>query len=147
MKRRDLYTRLMYARENAFYGRAAYYLLKFLGAEIPLSVKLGEDCLLVHGGYGVVVHPDTTIGNRVKIYPGVTLGRADIYKPAQESKFVKIEVDDDVILSPGVKVLGGQGVLRIGRGAVVGANAVLLESVGEGEMWAGVPAKKIGNRE
>jgi len=36
--------------------------------------------------------------------------------------------------------------LRVGRGTVVGANAVLLESTGENELWAGVPARKVGLR-
>jgi len=33
------------------------------------------------------------------------------------------------------------------RGTVVGANAVLLQSTGENEIWAGVPARCIGQRE
>jgi serine O-acetyltransferase len=38
-------------------------------------------------------------------------------------------------------------VLRVGRGSVVGANAVLLESTGENEIWAGVPARRVGTRD
>ncbi|HUF39153.1 MAG TPA: hypothetical protein VMN57_11560 [Anaerolineales bacterium] len=143
MRRTDLYTRLIYARRSRIFGKAAYYLLKLLGAEVPLSVRIGEGCLLVHGGYGVVVHPKTRLGDRVKIYPGVTLGRADIHHPAEESAFEAIEVGDDVILSPGAKILGRSGVLRIGTGAVIGANAVVLEDVGEYEIWAGIPARFI----
>lgn len=142
----DVYTRLLYARRSRWFGAAAYYLLKLLGAEVPRSVELGPDCLLVHGGVGVVIHPRAKLGRGVKIYPGVTLGRADIYRAAEESAFEGIVVEDDVILAPGAKVLGKRGVLRIGRGAVIGANAVVLESVGAGEIWAGVPARKIGDR-
>ena len=54
---------------------------------------------------------------------------------------------DDVVLAPGAKVLCKEGVLRVGRGTVVGANAVLLRSTGEGEMWAGVPAQCVGRRD
>ncbi len=143
--RKDLYTRLLYARHSPVIGKAAYYLLKLLGAEVPLPVKFGEGCLLVHGGYGVVIHPQTVFGNRVKIYPGVTLGRADIYRPAHESKFNGLEIGDDVILAPGAKILCSEGVLRIGKGTVIGANAVVLKSVGDCEIWAGVPAKKVGD--
>lgn len=146
MGRRDVYTRLLYARRSRFLGRTAYYLLKLLGAEVPPSVLIGEGCLLVHGGYGVVIHPDTVIGDRVKIYPGVTLGRADTYREADESAFEGLEVGSDVILGPGAKVLCRRGVLRIGDRAVIGANAVVLESVGAGEIWAGVPAKRVGRR-
>jgi serine O-acetyltransferase len=142
MSRPDLYTRLLYARQSRVLGKAAYYLLKLLGAEVPVQVRMGTGCLLVHGGYGVVIHPKTTLGDRVKIYPGVTLGRADIHRPAEESAFDGILVGDDVILSPGVKVLGKTGVLRIGRGAVIGANAVVLRDVPEDEIWAGIPAHR-----
>jgi serine O-acetyltransferase len=94
-----------------------------------------------------VVHSRTAIGDRVKIYPGVGLGRADIYRPMAQSGFQGIVVEDDVILSPGAKVLCKEGVLRVGRGTVVGANAVLLGSTGEWEIWAGIPAQRIGCRE
>lgn len=113
---------------------------------MPRSVEIGEGVTLVHGAFGLVVHPNTRIGNRVKLYPGVTLGRADIQVPIEESAFEAIDIGDDVILSPGAKVLGKQGVLSVGKGTVIGANAVLLESTGENEIWAGVPAKKIGQR-
>ncbi len=146
MAKRDLFTGLLYARRWPLVGRLAYFALKLLASEIPLSVNFGEDCLLVHGGFGVVIHPKTQVGSRVKIYPGVTLGRADIYVPMEQSAFAGIVVEDDVILSPGAKVLCREGVLRIGAGAVIGANAVLLESAGEGEIWAGVPARRVGER-
>jgi serine O-acetyltransferase len=144
---RDLYTSLVYARTWPVAGRIAYYLLKILGAEIPRSVRIGHDFELAHGGFGVVVHSRSVIGDRVKMYPGVTLGRADIYQPMEKSDFEGIVIEDDVILAPGAKVLGKSGVLKVARGTVVGANAVLLESTGEGEIWAGVPAVRVGFRD
>lgn len=83
----------------------------------------------------------------MKIYPGVTLGRADIHRPITASAFEGIVIEDDVILCPGAKILCKQGIMRVGRGTVVGANAVLLDSTGEMEIWAGVPARLIGRRE
>ena len=144
---RDFYTRLVYLRRSKVFGRLAYYLLKRYGAEIPCSVPVGEDFELAHGGFGVVVHSKSKIGKRVKIYPGVTLGRADIYRPASESRFEGIVIEDDVILAPGAKVLCKEGVLVVRKGTVVGANAVLLESTGEYEIWAGMPARCVGKRE
>ena len=76
----------------------------------------------------------------------MTLGRADIYLPMEESQFQGIVIEDDVILCPGAKVLGKEGVLTVRRGTVVGANAVLLQSTGEDEIWAGVPARLVGKR-
>jgi serine O-acetyltransferase len=143
----DLYTRLVYLRAKPLIGKPAYYLLKLLGAEIPCSVPVGEGFELAHGGFGAVVHSRTTIGKRVKLYPGVTLGRADIYRPAAQSQFEGIVIGDDVILSPGCKVLCKAGVLRVGNGSVIGANAVLLESTGDYEIWAGNPARCVGRRD
>jgi serine O-acetyltransferase len=143
---RDLATSLVYARRMPILGRLAYYVLKLLGVELPRSVPVGADFELAHGGFGVVVHSKTTIGNRVKMYPGVGLGRADIYLPVEQSQFEGIVIGDDVILSPGAKVLCKQGVLCVGRGTVIGANAVLLQSTGEYEIWAGVPARRVGER-
>lgn len=145
--RRDFYTSLVYARNNRLFGRMAYLLLKLLGAEIPRAVRIGRDFLLNHGGFGVVIHPQTTIGDRVRIYPGVTLGRADVHRPAEQSAFTGLRVEDDVILGSGAKVLGSQGILTVGRGTILGANAVLLESTGEDEIWAGIPARRVGRRE
>ena len=142
----DLYTRLVYARDWPGVGRLAYLLLKLLGIEFPRSVKVGAQLTIEHGGFGIVIHSRSVIGERVKIYPGVTLGRADIYLPQSESLFEGIAIEDDVILAPGSKILGKQGVLRVGKGSVIGANAVLLQSTGEGEIWAGVPARQIGLR-
>lgn len=145
--RRDIYSRLVNARRIPMIGGIAYYLLKLLGVEIPLPVTIGEDFELAHGGFGVVIHPCTTIGKRVKVYPGVTLGRADIFRPITKSHFEGIVVEDDAILCPGAKILCKEGVLRVGRGSVVGANAVLLESTGVNEIWAGIPAKCVGMRD
>jgi serine O-acetyltransferase len=142
----DAYTSLLYARNLPVLGSLAYFLLKLLGAEIPRKVKFDQGCLLLHGGFGVVIHPQSVIGARVRIYPGVTLGRADIHLPASQSAFAGIRIEDDAILCAGAKVLGKAGVLRVGRGTLVGANAVLLESTGDNEIWAGIPARCIGQR-
>jgi serine O-acetyltransferase len=143
----SFYERLVYARKNPLFGRLAYFILKLLGVEIPVPVQIGPGFLLHHGGMGVVIHPKTIIGARVGIYPGVTLGRSDVYRPAGRSAFEGIVVEDDVILGAGAKVLCERGVMRLGRGTVLGANAVLLESTGENEIWAGIPARRVGTRD
>ncbi len=146
MRKMDFYTRLVYARQLPIIGKLSYYLLKILGSEIPMSVDVGEGFLLEHGGHGVVVHSKARIGRGVHIYQGVTIGRADIYQPMDKSKFEGVVIEDDVILCPGCKVLCKEGILKVGAGTVVGANAVLLESTGEYEIWAGSPARRVGSR-
>jgi len=146
MAKIDFYTRLVYARNLPLVGKLFYYLLKLLGSEFPVSVPVGKDFILEHGGHGVVIHSKSKIGDRVHIYQGVTLGRADIYLPSQQSKFEGIEIGNDVILSPGCKVLCKEGVLHVGDGTVIGANAVLLQSTGDYEIWVGSPARCVGKR-
>ena len=50
------------------------------------------------------------------------------------------------MICAGAKVLGSDGVLHVGYGAVVSANAVLTRNTGDGEIWAGVPAKLVGKK-
>jgi serine O-acetyltransferase len=146
-KKTDIFSQLATSRQAPVIGKLAYYLLKFMGAEIPISVRIGEDFELAHGGYGVVIHPKTIIGNRVKIYPGVTIGRSDIHISIERSKFEGIIIEDDVILASGAKVLCKDGTLKVKKGTIVGANAVLLCSTNENEIWAGIPAKMLGYRD
>jgi acetyltransferase-like isoleucine patch superfamily enzyme len=54
-----------------------------------------------------------------------------------------VELGDDVWLGAGVVVTAG---VHIGTGAVVGANSVVTHDIPEYEIWAGAPAKKIGER-
>ncbi len=144
---KGLSRRLLDLRRFPLTKKIAFQLLMLFGISIPNSVEIGEDFYLVHGGLGVVIHPKTVIGDRVIMHPGVTLGRADIHIPFDKSSFEGIVIEDDVILGSGAKVLCKNGVLTIRKGTIVGANAVLLNSTQENEIWAGVPAKLVGYRE
>lgn len=138
----SFWTRLVYLRK----WRLARELLALYGVEIPGSVQIGQDFDLVHRGTGTVIHPRTVIGNRVRIYHQVTIGRADAHLPIHQSAMDHVVIEDDVVLFPGAKVLGGPGITRVGRGTIVGANAVLTGSTGENEIWGGVPAHKLAMR-
>ncbi|MGK2955526.1 MAG: serine O-acetyltransferase [Solirubrobacterales bacterium] len=138
---------LISARRRRFIGPQAHRLLRWTaGIEIPNEVEIGDDLAIRHGGYGLVIHPFTTIGDRVVLFQGVTVGRSDVWMPRSESPFAGIDIEDDVWICAGAKVIGKRGRLRVGRGTVVGANSVVLESTGEWEIWAGAPARKVGDR-
>lgn len=54
-----------------------------------------------------------------------------------------VVLGDDVWLGAGCAVMPG---VRIGDGAIIGANAVVTVDVPPNEIWGGVPARKIGER-
>jgi acetyltransferase-like isoleucine patch superfamily enzyme len=55
----------------------------------------------------------------------------------------EVVVEEDVWIGTGTKILLG---VRLGKGCIIGAGAVVNKSVPTNEIWAGVPAKKIGER-
>lgn len=115
--------------------------------EIPPQVVLGDDIQFIHNAYGAVIHPNTKIENNVKIYKNVTIGRADCYRHYSLSKFKSIVLKEGCCICPGAKIICNEGHLIVGRNTVIGANAVLTQSTGDNEIWAGVPAKLIRKRE
>lgn len=65
------------------------------------------------------------------------------FQPTDPSR-VDIAVGDDVWIGAGSAVMPG---VTIGTGVVIGSGAVVTHSVPPYEIWAGVPARKIGERE
>jgi len=99
---------------------------------VPYKAVLGKNVHLSHLGMGIVVNPDVVIGNNVKINQHVTIGGVG----EQECPVI----DDDVHIGAGAKVLGA---VHIGRGARIGANAVVLCDVPPGATAVGIPARII----
>lgn len=117
-----------------------------VGIDVPATVVVGADFRLYHRGRGVVVHPRTRFGDRCRVFHNVTVGRSDPWIPEADSELHGFHFQDDVWLCAGAVVLCQSGTLTVGRGTVVAANAVLTQSTGEWEIWAGSPARKIGDR-
>lgn len=122
-------------------------IMLMLGLDLPSTVKLGKNVQFPHNAIGTVIHNNTIIEDNVKIYQNVTLGRADIYRDMKDSKMSKIIVKENAVICAGAKVLCKSGTLIIGKNTVIGANAVITESTGDNEIWAGIPARKIRDRE
>lgn len=141
-----LVVKLIHAQRKSGVGRFATLALRLVGVHVPPQVAVGEDLRLPHSTSGVVVNHATTIGDRVTIFHNVTIGRGDIHD-GSGGVHGGVVIEDDVLLSVGAVVLAsGPEPLTIGRGAVVGANAVVTRSVPPGEVWAGAPARQVGQR-
>jgi serine O-acetyltransferase len=97
------------------------------GVEVGNNVTLGDGTYFLHT-VGVVIGGDAKIGARVKFMGSNTVGTA------KENGYPVIE--DDVVIGAGARVLGP---IRIGKGAVIGANAVVVRDVPEGAVVTGVP--------
>ena len=134
---------LLRFRKIPVLNRISYFLLRLLGLDIPNKVKLGKNIEFPHWSNGLVIHPNTTIGNNVKIYQGVTIGRGDVFQSYKESSFKEIIIEDGVILGAGCKILNSKGTLTIGKNAIIGANAVVVNNIPANAIVAGVPAKII----
>jgi serine O-acetyltransferase len=142
----SLVVRLIYSRRGPV-RRIAKEVLALYGVEVPAAVTIGTGLRVLHRGFGMVIHPSTVIGDRVTIYHGVTIGRADAWVPSHQSTSGRAVIEDDVVICAGATIIAGEGGVRIGRGSVIGANAVVITDTGEYEIWGGVPARKIGQRE
>ncbi|MCW2543126.1 MAG: hypothetical protein JWM40_678 [Frankiales bacterium] len=140
--------RLIYVQKRPVIGKVASMIVQAFGVYLPRVVPVGPGLCLPHATTGLVVNYRARIGSNVTIYHNVTLGRADGYNPIPDPPIPGFVIEDDVVLCAGAVLLAGRDVeLVIGRGAVVGANAVVTESIPPGEIWAGVPAKRIRMRE
>lgn len=87
-----------------------------------------------------------TIGNHVDIASEVMIwtSQHDIHHPQFSAIETQVVIGDYVFIGPRAIILPG---VTIGRGAIVAAGAVVTKDVAPNTIVAGVPAKKIGNRQ
>jgi serine O-acetyltransferase len=100
------------------------------GIDIHPGAKIGSHFFIDHGT-GVVIGETCKIGNRVKLYHGVTLGARSFVKD-EFGHIVKggkrhPNVQDNVTIYPNSTILGGETV--IGANSTIGANVFLMHSV------------------
>jgi sugar O-acyltransferase (sialic acid O-acetyltransferase NeuD family) len=112
------------------------------GAALASETEIGPGTVVLAG---VVATAAVALGAHVAVMPGATLTHDDV-------------VGDFATLGSGVRLGGGVRIdegaylgagalvrerVRIGRWALVGMGAVVLSDVPEGEVWAGVPARRL----
>ncbi|CAK0750863.1 Serine acetyltransferase [uncultured Gammaproteobacteria bacterium] len=108
------------------------------GIEIHPGATIGQRFFIDHG-MGVVIGETAEIGNDVHMYHGVTLGGTSLARGKRHPS-----IGDGVIIGAGAKVLGA---IVVGRGARIGANAVVVSDVPPGATMVGIPAKVVTPRD
>ena len=122
-----------------FPARALSQFSRFLtGVEIHPGATIGPGLFIDHGS-GVVIGETAEIGSDVTIYHGVTLGGTNL-NPGKRHP----TIGDRVTIGAGAKVLGN---LTVGSDSRIGANSVLVRSVGDDSVVVGVPGQVITHGE
>ena len=108
--------------DHTFVGRGCEF-------NIRQTITIGRDCLIASGCK--FIDHDHGFAS-----PNQPMG-------AQIGAEVAIVIEEDVWLGANVIVLKG---VTIGRGAIVAAGAVVTKNIAAGEIWGGVPARKLRHR-
>lgn len=103
------------------------------GISLPYTVPLGRRVRIWHHG-GMILHA-ASIGNDVQIRHNTTFG---VVRTGEDHQLPVIE--DHADIGCGACVLGA---VRVGRYAVIGANAVVLADVPDHAVAVGIPAKIV----
>jgi len=116
----------------------------------PQSVEIGENVLInryvqIQGSGGMTIGDDVMIGPCVLIW-SVNHKSSDAACPMRSQGYVEepVVIEDNVWLGAGCIVLPG---VRIGRGSIIGAGAVVTKTIPAGVLAAGVPASVKRSRQ
>jgi len=107
------------------------------GGELPAKAKVGKGLKLQHGINGVIIHPDTVIGENVTIMHQVTLGAV------HTNGNIPPKIGNGVFIGAGAKVIGD---INVGDNAKIGTNAVVIHNVPNNATSVGIPARNILKR-
>lgn len=97
---------------------------------IGSRVRIGAMCFIPEG---VTIRDDAWIGPRCTF-------TNDRFPPSPREEWQDTIIERGARLGAGVTVVCG---VTIGEGALIGAGSVVTKNIPPGEVWAGIPAKKI----
>ncbi|HNF83071.1 MAG TPA: serine O-acetyltransferase [Solirubrobacterales bacterium] len=114
---------------------AVSYLSRMVtGIEIHPDAKIGPGLFIDHGS-GVVIGETAEIGENVTLYQGVTLGGTGFQAGKRHPT-----IEDNVTIGSGAKLLGP---IKVGHGAKIGANSVVVEDVPPRSTVVGNPGHPV----
>jgi serine O-acetyltransferase len=105
------------------------------GIEIHPGAVIGRRFFIDHG-MGVVIGETAEIGDDVTLYQSVTLGGVSL-DPGKRHP----TLGDGVVVGAGAAILGP---FKVGDGARIGSNAVVVREVPPGVTMVGIPARPVG---
>lgn len=106
-------------------------------SDIHFESQIGPGLRIKHG-MGIVIGNKVVIGNHATLFNGVTFGTRGILEETYPV------AGNSVFVGTGAKVLGA---IRLGDHAVVGANSVVITSVPDNTIVAGIPARTVRTHE
>ena len=116
-------------------GRLTSHIGRWLtGIEIHPGATIGRRVFIDHG-MGVVIGETAEIGEDTTLYHGVTLGGTTWNKGKRHPTLGR-----NVVVGAGAKILGP---IKIGDGAKIGSNAVVVKDVPEGATVVGIPGRIV----
>ena len=119
----------VFIRDKVSIGERAVIMM---GAVINIGAEIGE---------GTMIDMNVVLGGRAKVGKNCHIGAgavlAGVIEPPSADPVV---IEDDVVVGANAVVLEG---VRVGKGSVVAAGAIVTENVPEGVVVAGTPARII----
>lgn len=120
-------------REQVEIGKNAVIMM---GAVINIGAEIGEGTMI---DMGAILGGRAIVGKNCHIGAGTVL--AGVVEPASATP---VTIEDDVLIGANAVVLEG---VRVGKGSVVAAGAVVVENVPAGVVVAGTPARIVKNKD
>src|SRR3989344_7045396 len=137
------FRRLIYRLGGVKIGKGSTF---HMGARFynPHNIKIGKDTIVgekavLDGRDLLIIGDHVDIASEVMIYNS----EHDVNDPSFKAVNAPVEIGDYVFIGPRAIILPG---VKIGRGAVIAAGAVVTKDVDEFMIVGGVPAKIIGKR-
>ena len=125
----------LYLHHRFFLARCVSQWSRFwTGIEIHPGATIGRRLVIDHG-MGIVIGETAEIGDDCLLYHGVTLGGTGKDQGKRHPT-----IGNNVLVSTGAKVLGP---FKVGDGARIAANAVVLKEIPENATAVGVPARVV----